>query len=313
MVCSSVFRICSIIKEESPMKIKKRKYVKFRHKLVYFLIRPFFRLYLKWKYNFTPIRYRPKVKGPHLILANHALNLDPFFLAGSFRTPIYYVASEVIFSIKFASKVIRFLVAPIPKSKSRSDLGTTKQILSIVKEGGWIGVYPEGNATTTGETIHMPKGISKLIKLLKIPVLFYRLKGGYLSNPRWGEGIRKGKTVGEVVRTWNPKEYKDLSEEEIFDVVSKELYVNAYNDQANDPVLFKSKEPAHYLERVLFVCPKCLAVDKLYSVKDHVLCKSCSLEVQLDNYGFFNDAVDGIKTVIDWDMWQKEKLPMVEH
>jgi 1-acyl-sn-glycerol-3-phosphate acyltransferase len=284
---------------------KKKKYVKFRHKVVYFILRPIFNVFLSIRYRFKAIIYTPAHKGPHLVLGNHATNYDSFMMAPSFRTPIYFVANEQIFSIKFASAIIKYLVAPISKSKSRSDLGTTKQILSIVKEGGWIGIYPEGNTTNTGETVHMPKGISKLVKLLKIPVLFYQTHGSYLSNPRWGDHLRRGKVVGQVTKTWEYEEYQDLSDEEITNCIHKNLYVNAYEDQANDPILYKYDKPAHFIERVLFVCPKCHAIDKMYSVDNHIFCRSCSLEVELDQYGFFNDAFEDIRTVIDWDNWQK--------
>jgi 1-acyl-sn-glycerol-3-phosphate acyltransferase len=284
---------------------KKKKYVKFRHKLVYLILRPMFRIFLKLRYHFTAVKYKPTVKGPHLILGNHAINMDPFMLACSFDRPIYFVATEQLFGIPIASNIIEYLVAPIAKSKSRSDLGTTKQILSIVKEGGWIGIYPEGNATNTGETVHMPKSIVKLIKLLKIPVIIHHAYGLYLSNPRWGDKLRHGKSYGRVNDVWNYEEYKDLSDEEMYDSLYQKLYINAYDEQVKNPIQFKCKQPAHFIERAVFICPKCRAIDQIYSVDDHIFCKSCSLEVQMDQYGFFNDAIEGIKTVIDWDNWQK--------
>jgi 1-acyl-sn-glycerol-3-phosphate acyltransferase len=284
---------------------KKKKYVKFRHKVVYAILRPIFEVFLRLRYRFTAVKYKPTQEGPHLILGNHAINLDPFMLACSFNKPIYFVATEQLFGIPVASRIIEYLVAPIAKSKSRSDLGTTKQILSIVKEGGWIGIYPEGNATNTGETVHMPKSIVKLIKLLKIPVIIHHAYGLYLSNPRWGDKLRRGKSYGRVNDVWYYDEYKDLTDDELYDALYKKLYINAYDEQIKNPVIFKSKQPAHYLERALFVCPKCRAIDQIYSIDDHVFCKSCSLEVQIDQLGFFNDAIEGIKTVIDWDNWQK--------
>lgn len=286
-------------------KQKKKTYVKFRHKVVYAFLRPIFKIFLKIRYNFHAIKYRPAVKGSHLILGNHAINLDPFMLACSFTKPIYFVATEQLFGIPYASKIVEYLVAPIPKSKSRSDLGTTKQILSIVKEGGWIGIYPEGNATNTGETVHMPKSIVKLIKLLKIPVVIHHAYGLYLSNPRWGDKLRRGKSYGRVNEVWYYDDYKDINDDELYDKLYQSLYINAYDEQIKNPVKYKSKQPAHYIERALFVCPKCRALDAIYSVDDHILCRSCSLEVQLDQYGFFNDALENIKTVIDWDNWQK--------
>ena len=59
--------------------------------------------------------------------------------------------------------------------------------------------------------MYMPYSITKLIKLLKLPVLIYRIEGGYLTSPRWSKKLRRGKVRGYVYSTWTYDEYKDLS------------------------------------------------------------------------------------------------------
>ena len=68
-----------------------------------------------------------------------------------FGHQIYYVASELIFSLGWKSRLLTHCFAPIPKTKSMADVTTVKNIMQIVKEGGSVGVYVEGNATMTGD------------------------------------------------------------------------------------------------------------------------------------------------------------------
>ena len=80
---------------------------------------------------------------PYLILFNHQTAFDQFFTSIAFKKHIYYIASEDLFSNGFLSKLITWLVAPIPFRKSTSDIAAIKNCLRIVKEGGSIGMAPE--------------------------------------------------------------------------------------------------------------------------------------------------------------------------
>ena len=76
----------------------KNKWVKFRHKVVrsvaYFIIAPYSRL----KYGIKVERFRKQEKRPYLILFNHQTAFDQFFVAMAFKRPVYYMATEDIFS-----------------------------------------------------------------------------------------------------------------------------------------------------------------------------------------------------------------------
>ena len=56
-----------------------------------------------------------------------ATGTGQFFVGMSFLRPIYYVATEDIFSMGFLSKLIRFLVAPIPIKKQTTDIGQSNR------------------------------------------------------------------------------------------------------------------------------------------------------------------------------------------
>ncbi|MFP4287268.1 MAG: lysophospholipid acyltransferase family protein [Candidatus Izemoplasmataceae bacterium] len=285
---------------------------RFRHDLVYFLLKPFFRLFVKLRFNFKAKRFKaPKgIKGPYLILSNHQLAMDPFLLALSFKGPIYFVASDMIFSIKFWSKLIVYLVNPIPKTKYRSDKETVRDMIKIVKSKGTIGIFPEGNATFSGETQHIPSSIGKLIKLLKIPVIFYHIEGGALTKPRWSHHVRRGKVVGYVHKVFTYEAYKDLDVDTINELVKENLYVNDHALNETRKIRFKGKKLAEDIESSYFYCPNCGSFHTLYSNDNHVCCKHCTLNIVYTPLGTFEKTQQTtfFETTIPWYKAQEEAL-----
>lgn len=256
-------------------KKKKKKWIKPRHKIVqnvlYCLLYPYCRL----KYGIKIEKFKGKKNGPYLILYNHQTGFDQFFIGMPFKTPIYYVASEDIFSLGFTSKIIKFLVEPIPIKKQTADVSAVMNCMRVAREGGTIAVSPEGNRTYSGRTGYMKPAIVGLIKALKMPVAFVRLEGGYGVHPRWSDKVRRGKMRAYVSGVLTQDEYKAMSDDEIFDRVQKELYV----DEGAVTGEFKSKHLAEYLERAIYVCDDC-GLSEFESRGDIIRCKKCGKKIR---------------------------------
>ncbi len=249
----------------------------FRHKIVYFVLRPFFLLYLYLMYDYHPKKY--KLKGNYLILSNHITMLDPFFLAASFNFPIYYVASNDIFAYKFVSKIITYLVQPISKTKNEVDVATMKDILMMAKAGGSIGIFLSGNSTYSGVEEYIDSPIAKLIKKINLPVIVYNLKGLYGVAPRWGSGLRRGYSTGNINQILSVEEIAELSDEELTLKIKQGLNVTAFDTISKNKINYQGKNRAHFLERALFVCPDCLNLSSLKSNKHDFVCQNCGYSV----------------------------------
>ncbi len=286
------------------------KKVHLRHKIVFTLLKPLFIICCYLIYGYKCKAYKLHKKQPYLILANHNSNMDPFFLSQSFDIPIYFVASDHIFRLGFISKVIKYLVAPIPIAKSQIDLHCIKYIKSVIKEGGSIGLFPSGNKSFNGGSPYISPSIAKLIKSLKVPVILYRIEGMYLSSPRWANKIRKGKSRGYVARELTIEEINSLSNEELMKIIENILEENSYSSQEINKVKYKGKNLAENLERVLYICPHCKSLNSLKSENNKLEC-SCGYSVIYNEYGLFEKHSDHnfiFENVYKWDLWQKEYL-----
>ena len=262
-------------------------WIKKRHKIVYSLLRYPFKLFLKIKYNYKAIDYTLEDK-PYLILSNHLTILDPFMLACSFKRPIYYIASSDLYSNKYG-KIIKFLVNPIFKNKNVKEIGPIKDCIRIHKEGGTIGVFPEGNRSYDGRLCYIDDAIAKMAKMMKTDVVIYNIVGGYGIDPRWCYKARRGKSYGYVKRVITAEEVKTLNVSELFEIIKKELTV----PQIPTAIKYKGRRLAEGLERILYICPLCGKVQTIYTKGDYVYCTCCDLKVKYnENLEFSSENPD---------------------
>lgn len=284
---------------------KKSKWVKKRHGLVFNFLRLFFRTYSRFKYGLRVEKLREGKRRQYLILYNHQTGFDQFFIGMPFWRTVYYVASEDIFSNGFSSKLIKFLVNPIPIKKQSTDVRAVMTCIKVASEGGTIAIAPEGNRTYSGKTGYMNPAIAPLARKLNLPIAFVKIEGGYGTQPRWSDVVRKGRTVCRVSRIMEPEQYKDLTDEDLMTVIKDELYVN----EANSSSLYRHKKRAEYLERAIYVCPKC-TLSRFESKGDAVRCTKCGLEVR---YGenrelICDDESFSFKYVADWYDYQQQTV-----
>ncbi len=282
---------------------KTKKWIRFRHRIVrnilYMLLYP----YSKIKYGITIKRFKEQKETPYLVLLNHQTPFDQFFVGMAFRGPIYYLATEDIFSMGFVSSIIRYLIAPIPIKKQTGDVRAVKQCVRVAREGGTICIAPEGNRTYSGRTEYMSESIVQLAKILKMPIALYRLEGGYGVEPRWSDVVRRGKMRGYVSRVIEHEEYKDMPNEELFKLIEEGLYV----DEAVADGEFYHKKRAEYLERAMYVCPFC-GLSNFESSNEFCECKNCGAKIEYQP----NKQLKGVNCdfpfnfVAEWYDYQKD-------
>ena len=256
-------------------KNKRKKWIKPRHMVVRKLLGATLGVYTKIKYGIKIEKYKGREEGPYLILYNHQTGFDQFFVGLAFKKPVYYLATEDIFSMGFASSLIKYLVEPIPIKKQTTDLKAIMTCLRVSKEGGTIAIAPEGNRTYSGKTVYMSPSIAPLAKKLQMPIALFRIEGGYGVQPRWSDVVRKGKMRGYVSRVITPEEYKDMTDDELFKEINDGLCVN----EATCDGLYKHKKSAEYLERAMYYCPYC-GLSTFESHKDIIECKKCGRKIK---------------------------------
>jgi len=256
-------------------KKKKQAWIRLRHRIITAILRPFIGTYTRWKYGIDITPFRDQGDRQYLVIMNHQTAFDQFFISMAFRRPVYYIASEDLFSMGWLSRLLEWAVAPIPIKKQTTDLRAMRTCVQVAKEGGTIALAPEGNRTFSGRTGYFNPAIVKLVRMLKLPLAVFRIEGGYGVQPRWSDVVRKGKMRGYVSRVIEPEEYMALSPDALHELLTQEMYV----DEAVADSEFHHPQLAQYLERAVYVCPHC-GLSEFESSGDVIVCKKCEQQIR---------------------------------
>jgi 1-acyl-sn-glycerol-3-phosphate acyltransferase len=281
-----------------------------RHEIVWKILQFTLTPYIKWKFNYQFDKVKP-LEYPTIILPNHLTNWDPLLVGTAFSKMMYYVASDHLFRLGWISKIIEYLVDPIPRMKSTRDRKTVVAMLRRLREGNNICIFPEGNMSFSGETGQLHETTAKLVKYTGAALITYRMEGGYLTQPRWSKYPRRGVMTGRVVNIYTPEEIKTLSEEELMKRIERDLYTNAYEEQERlkSPIAFHGKKLAESLETALYLCPSCNQIGTLVS-KDNIFCCPCGLQLRFTPYGYFESLTRDkppFTRILDWFRWQHKR------
>ena len=266
------------MQEEMAMaeKKKKQKWILKRHKVVIELARLVMRPYCRLVYGLKFPKAKDLIREPSLVLLNHVTPMDQFFVGLYFRDPLYYMATEDIFSNGWLSSLIKWAVNPIPIKKQTTDIKAVMNCIRVVREGGSICIAPEGNRTYDGRLVYVNPAIAGMARKLGLPIRLFRIDGGYGMEPRWADKPRKGKLTMEITRVITPEEAKAMTEEELLKAIIDGLSV----DENRVDRQFRGKHRAEFVERMVYVCPEC-GLSTFESHGNTFCCKTCGKETEI--------------------------------
>lgn len=146
----------------------------------YKIIRPLIRMLFK-------VIYRPKVVGIKnipttggIVLAgNHTKWLDPIMLVAITSRQIHFLAKDTLF--KGVAKPIVKGMGSIPVNRKTHDKTALKSAITCLKEGGVVGVFPEGtiNYEKKEATLPFKIGAVKMAKETNSSLVPFVITGQY--------------------------------------------------------------------------------------------------------------------------------------
>lgn len=93
---------------------------------------------------------RVPASGPLVVAANHMSYLDPPILGTWFPRTISFMAKQELFELPILGPLIKRVHA-FPINREAGDVGAIRRALHILKQGGVVGVFPEGTRNLQGE------------------------------------------------------------------------------------------------------------------------------------------------------------------
>lgn len=276
-----------------------------RQKILFFFLKPLARIYSRLIWHFKlQNKYQIKKDESAIIIANHQTDLDFIHIMTSFKKNISPVATDTIFTGKKKGNFLLNHLGVIPKKKGTSDIKCAHLIDQRLKNNQAVLVHLEGNRTYAEFQFYMSNSVVRLLRRNQSTLVLFRLEGGTGVSPRFKKKNRRGPFSGRITKVLTYDEYKDLSDEEIFNIIKdgiKQFDIELHQK-------YKSASRAEYLERIFFICPKCHSLHTLVSKLDKISCQKCGLEVAFNEDLSLSSKDVSFTKMLDWWNFQKKYL-----
>lgn len=252
--------------------------------------------------------YTPK-NDTFIIIGNHTDTMDPGYQIISLNRYIRFVSADFVVRLNCITKLLLGKMdGVIIKNRNKPSDVLISEIMENLKAGIPVGLHAEGLITTNGETGYISPNTGKLVKDSGVALITYRIVGGYLRKPRWAETGRNGPVYGKVVHEYSPEELKNYSVDEINEIIRRDIYVNAFEQQKMHPEFYEGKNLAEFVERTLYLCPKCKEIGTLHSHGDNFTCE-CGYSLTYGEDGLFHSDKNEVifDNILSWDKWQRKE------
>jgi 1-acyl-sn-glycerol-3-phosphate acyltransferase len=186
-------------------------------------------LFTFWGPLRTTGAYRVPKKGGVLVLANHISDCDPPYLQLACPRATHFMAKSELFSVPILAPVIRFF-GGFPVKRGEPDRTSLRYAIGLLEEGEAVAIFPEGEASETGELLPLKPGVAMIARHSGVPVICCGIRGtnrvipyrSLVPRPSfhrveavWGEPrtFSKESTTEEVL-AWVEGQFRSLTGQE---------------------------------------------------------------------------------------------------
>lgn len=148
-------------------------------------------------------------KEAAIIAPNHVSNLDPPAIGVTAPAPLHSMGKQELFKVPFLRWLLPKLLSH-PVSGTAYDTGVIKLIVSLLRKGKQVLIFPEGARSFDGKLAPLKRGVGVLASLGECAVV-----PTYIDGPHeiWPRGKRVPKLWGKITVVYGKplhwKDYKD--------------------------------------------------------------------------------------------------------
>jgi 1-acyl-sn-glycerol-3-phosphate acyltransferase len=133
-------------------------------------------------------------KGAFVLAVNHQSFLDPLFAGIAAKRHLCFMARDTLFKHWFFGRLIASVNA-IPVRRGRADISSIKTIISRLKEGRGICLFPEATRSTDGKIAPFKGGFTLLCRRGNAPVIPVLIDGAFECWPRHKKLFKPGSKI----------------------------------------------------------------------------------------------------------------------
>jgi 1-acyl-sn-glycerol-3-phosphate acyltransferase len=152
--------------------------------------------------------------GGLLVLASHQSHLDPVLLGLASPRRLSNLARSSLFTSRLLGSLITLLDA-VPIDREASSLAAMKAIISRLKSGNGVVIFPEGTRTATGRLGEIKGGFALIARKAGVPIMPVAIVGAYTCWPRSRPLPRTGRIRLEFGRLITADQIRSMTDAEL--------------------------------------------------------------------------------------------------
>ena len=180
-------------------------------------------------------------QGALVLVCNHQSFLDPIFCGVPLKRPLYFLARDTLFTNQFFGRLLSS-VNTIPVRRDQADLAAIKTVITKLKKGNGVCLFPEATRTRDGKITPFKPGFCLLCRRGEAAVVPVAIDGAFECWPRHKKVFSPGKEIsvcyGECITA---EQVKNMNDREL-----AENLTNTLRQMQNDCRIRHGKEPLKY-------------------------------------------------------------------
>jgi len=180
-------------------------------------------------------------KGAFVLVCNHQSYLDPVFCGAPLKRHLCFLARESLFKNWFFGWMISS-VNTIPVKQGKADLPAMRKVISKLKEGKAVCLFPEGTRTSDGRITAFKPGFGLLCRRGNAIVVPMVLDGAYECWPRHKKVFESGTIAVRYGKAITAEQVKKMSDKELAEELTEKL-----RRMQNECRIKHGKKPYEYL------------------------------------------------------------------
>lgn len=226
---------------------------------------------------------KTKITRPAFLISNHTSFYDFIYTTCAvYPLRVTHVAADKMFYDPLLGFFLRFARA-IPKPLFQSDPIATRRTIEIIRKGGVVAIFPEGQISAIGKTYEPVESIAKLFKKMRVDVYAIKHHNAYFVNPPWSKKSFPGRIETTIDKIFDANTVGDMTETAIYAAIQNALAFDAARFNALKMYSYRPNDIAN-LENVIYRCPIC-SHEGLENAHDRLVCPACHNEFIYDRYG----------------------------
>lgn len=238
-------------------------------------------------YNLDSIK---DIKTPFVCICNHPSRFDYVFaLEGLINHQFNFLVDKTYFYEPRYRNLLISLGA-IPYNVFKLDIFCIKAIKKTLQENRSILIMPEGNISILGEKGENLISLGKLLKNLNVDVVNLKIEGASYTCGKFFKKKRVGQVTITANKLFDSKDLCNYKNNEIDEIINNKMYYDDYSYvQTRKDLFYESQDISENLDSLLFVCPTCKSQFTLKTKNNHIVCKKCAYDAQINKrYEIFN-------------------------